>query len=503
MRFFALFCSMFTWMLVINLANAAPPPRVVVGIKPVHSLTAALMAGVGEPLLLVTGKEIAFNHVLSPAQKSAISNSDLLIWTGKELEPSLATHLEHSGSSVPNLKILGNDALKMLPARYNQKQNDPFFWLDVRNAELLVDLIAERLLAIDPGRSGQYEINRRTLNKKIAHLERELEYAYRDVSWLSGYLYHDTQYYFEQSYGFRVDGIIAPTPYGKADIAKLLAIIGDISTRGKACLFYEAGLNSDHLSLLQNRSDIKTVELDSLGINLEPGKDLYEQLIKNNFSSVRNCLLAQGKKKGTLINKTITATTASSISADTSTAPPSSNQREDISESTLGIPAPTGIGGRFLLMDQYGRAVLSEQFSGKFMLVFFGYINCPDVCPNTLYVVSEALDQLAEKANMVAPIFITVDPERDTAPLLRDYLRAFRNGIYGLTGAPELVRRAADRFKVRYEKVQDTNAAPGDYYAVNHTASLFLLGQDGQFITKFAYGISAEKLTARLLEIIP
>lgn len=151
-----------------------------------------------------------------------------------------------------------------------------------------------------------------------------------------------------------------------------------------------------------------------------------------------------------------------------------------------GVEESAGIVPRYLLTDSLGRAVTNEDFKGRFQLIAFGYTFCPDVCPTTLVEMADILKKLGDRADRLQPIFITVDPERDTGAVLKTYTDFFDPRIVGLTGSPALVKRAADNFKVRYAKVREPGAPP-DRYSVDHSAGMVLLGPDGTFIKKFAY----------------
>jgi len=158
-----------------------------------------------------------------------------------------------------------------------------------------------------------------------------------------------------------------------------------------------------------------------------------------------------------------------------------------------------GINPRYLLQDPRGRSVTNEDFRGRFQLISFGYTYCPDVCPTTLVEMAAILKQLGEQADRLQPIFITVDPERDTGKVLQTYTEFFDPRILGLTGSPALVRRAADNFKIRYAKVRE----PGnDNYAVDHSAGMILLGPDGAFIKKFAFATPVDDIVRELGEIL-
>ena len=158
-----------------------------------------------------------------------------------------------------------------------------------------------------------------------------------------------------------------------------------------------------------------------------------------------------------------------------------------------------GINPRYLLQDPNGRSVTSEDFRGRFQLISFGYTYCPDVCPTALVEMAAILKQLGDQADRLQPVFITVDPERDTGKVLQTYTEFFDPRILGLTGPPALVRRAADNFRIRYAKVREPGS---ENYAVDHSAGMILLGPDGAFIKKFAFATPVDEITAQLVEIM-
>lgn len=152
---------------------------------------------------------------------------------------------------------------------------------------------------------------------------------------------------------------------------------------------------------------------------------------------------------------------------------------------------------RYLLQGPGGRAVTPDDFRGRFQLVTFGFTSCPDVCPTTLMEMQQVLRALGPRAARLQPIFVTVDPQRDSAVVLKAYTEAFDPRILGLGGPEALVRRAADAFKVRYEKVREPGAAP-DIYTMDHSAGLYLLGPDGHLLQRFVYGAPVAEIVARL-----
>ncbi|MFD0988050.1 SCO family protein [Methyloligella solikamskensis] len=154
------------------------------------------------------------------------------------------------------------------------------------------------------------------------------------------------------------------------------------------------------------------------------------------------------------------------------------------------------IGGPFTLTNQDGERVTEEDFRGKHMLVFFGFTHCPDICPAELQVIAEALDQLGDEADEVTPIFVSVDPERDTPAALKSYLSNFGDRFVGLTGSEEEIAKVAKEYRVAF-KVHKEN--PDDEnYNVDHSAIVYLMGPDGTYIDHFSYGTGADEMAKSL-----
>ncbi len=145
-----------------------------------------------------------------------------------------------------------------------------------------------------------------------------------------------------------------------------------------------------------------------------------------------------------------------------------------------GGPLPSGIGGPFALVDQNGRRVTDADFRGEPTLVFFGYTHCPDVCPTTLSDLSSMLSALGSDKK-AAVVFITIDPERDTPAVLKDYLSSFDPRIVGLTGDRAAVDAAVRAYRVYAKRVP---AAGGDY-TMDHTAIVYLMDKQGRFVESF------------------
>jgi len=150
----------------------------------------------------------------------------------------------------------------------------------------------------------------------------------------------------------------------------------------------------------------------------------------------------------------------------------------------------------FELTDHLGMLRQDEDFAGKWLLVFFGFTNCPDVCPTTLSEVATVMDGLGEDATNVQPLFISVDPEQDTPTVLADFVPLFDAGIIGLTGTPEQIEKTAATFFVYYEKLNEAAAQKG--YTMSHTSQLFLFDPEAEFVKVFSFGTPAEEILADL-----
>jgi protein SCO1/2 len=152
------------------------------------------------------------------------------------------------------------------------------------------------------------------------------------------------------------------------------------------------------------------------------------------------------------------------------------------------------VGGPFKLIDQNGKAVSDQDLKGRPFLVFFGFTHCPDVCPTTLFDVSEMLRALGPDADRTRALFITVDPERDTPAVMKDYLSSFDPHLSGLTGDPAAIATVAKAYRVYYKKVP----LDGGEYTMDHTAIVYLMDKEGRFVSPFSLKRGTEAAAADL-----
>ncbi|MCR0984713.1 SCO family protein [Roseomonas populi] len=161
----------------------------------------------------------------------------------------------------------------------------------------------------------------------------------------------------------------------------------------------------------------------------------------------------------------------------------------------VAMPGGVSVGGAFTLVDGDGKTVTEADLRGKLALVFFGYTFCPDVCPTELQAVAQTMDLLGPQADQVRPVFITVDPERDTPAKIKDYVSLFHPAIIGLTGTKEQVTAAARAWRVYYAKVTPPGSSD---YLMDHSAFTYLMGRDGSLKSLFRPGVSPEEMAAAI-----
>jgi protein SCO1/2 len=174
----------------------------------------------------------------------------------------------------------------------------------------------------------------------------------------------------------------------------------------------------------------------------------------------------------------------------------------------LRHPAPittvTGtaqVGGPFSLMDQHGNRVTDKDLRGKYWLVYFGFTYCPDICPTTLQEMSEAIERLGPTGEKVVPVFVTVDPERDTVPQMASYAAHFHPRLLALTGTPEEIAAVSKTFRVYAAKVspEGRSVSPGSRdYLMDHSSILYLMGPDGKFVSFFSHDADAAAIAEGL-----
>jgi protein SCO1/2 len=169
----------------------------------------------------------------------------------------------------------------------------------------------------------------------------------------------------------------------------------------------------------------------------------------------------------------------------------------------LGTPwmaiAQTALERPFTLVDTNGRMISDKDLRGRWLLVFFGYMSCPDICPTTLSLMAAVLEQLGPLATRVQPMFITVDPTRDTPEALHAYLAPFDQGIIGLTGNDEQIARTAAIFGARYFKVSEGDPQE---YTIAHSTLIYVIGPEGGIVTQFSNATDPDGMAKTLATLM-
>jgi protein SCO1/2 len=157
--------------------------------------------------------------------------------------------------------------------------------------------------------------------------------------------------------------------------------------------------------------------------------------------------------------------------------------------------ASPAVGGPFTLTDQRGATRSDQDFRGKVMLIYFGYTYCPDACPTTLHAISQTLDMIGNQANKVQPIFISVDPARDTPDQLKSYAANFHPSILYLTGAPDTLKQVESEYRIYVAKVPQSGS---DDYLIDHSSVIYVMGTNGRYLASMPAGLPPKVMAATL-----
>jgi zinc transport system substrate-binding protein len=281
--------------------------KVVVSIKPLHSLVSRVMAGTGQPSLLVDGANSPHTFSLKPSAAAALQNADAIFWIGHELEAFLEKPLKALGEKSRHLAVMEATGVQTLNNRENNifehadhdkdhghehehGERDGHIWLDPKNAKAIVSAVASELASIDPANAALYAANASAAVLDISTLETELEATIAPARGKDFMVFHDAYHYFEDRFGLASLGTITLNPEttpGAATIAKLQQRLQQANV---GCVFSEPQFDSKLVSLVMEGSSAKTAVLDPLGADLAPGPGLYAAMMKNLGQSFATCL---------------------------------------------------------------------------------------------------------------------------------------------------------------------------------------------------------------------
>lgn len=305
-------------------ASADEAPSVVVSIKPLHSLTAQVMAGVGEPELLVEGRQSPHGFSLRPSQRQAVADADLVVWIGPAIEGFLEKPLE---DGTPNLEAMEAPGIALLPYREDHDHgelghdgheheehehahdehghdehghdenghhhvgtDDPHIWLDPRNGAALLTAIAARLSEIDPAHADIYRANAEAGQARLAALEADLTVELVPVRSKPYAAFHDAYRYFEERFGLSYGGSITVSPETPPGAKRLSELREDITKDGIACVFSEPQFPPDLVATVIDGTQAKTSTLDPIGWDIPAGPDQYAATLTALADAMADCL---------------------------------------------------------------------------------------------------------------------------------------------------------------------------------------------------------------------
>ncbi|OYQ36499.1 zinc ABC transporter substrate-binding protein [Niveispirillum lacus] len=294
--------------LVLPALAAAPPPDVVVSVKPLHSLASGVMLGVGEPYLLVRGAASPHAFSLRPSDAKALSEAELVVWAGPGVENFLRKPLSTLGRDAQVLTLVREPSVRVLPVRKGgaweahdhdhahegrpdaELDTDGHVWLDPLNAKAITDLIAARLSALDPTRTALYQANADRQKQAIDRLDAEMRDALAPVKDRPFIVFHDAYHYLEDHYGLNAAGAITVSPDQPPGAARLKALRARINQAGAVCIFAEPQFEPALVRTLAQGTKARTGILDPEGANIPDGPDLYGELMRFNLRSLVDCL---------------------------------------------------------------------------------------------------------------------------------------------------------------------------------------------------------------------
>lgn len=293
---------------------ASAEVAVAASIKPIHSLVAAVMEGVGTPDLIVDGSASPHAYTLKPSQAAELENAEVVFWMGPALESFLERPLATIAAGARVIELMEADGLTLLSFREGgafadhdsgegsehadedpdmhdaEGTFDPHVWLDPHNALVLVEQIEAVLSDADPANAAQYRANLKTLEAKLDALTRELDQMLEPAHKAEFIVFHDAYRYFEERFDIHASGSVTVSPDIAPGAARIVDIQNRIREAGPVCVFSEPQFEPKLVAALIEDTGAKSGVLDPLGTGLTDGPDLYFQLIRNMASALVGCL---------------------------------------------------------------------------------------------------------------------------------------------------------------------------------------------------------------------
>ena len=291
-------------------STAMAAPNVVASIKPVHSLVSAVMAGVGQPTLIVKGAASPHTYALKPSDAGALESADIVFWTGHGMELFLGDALETLAGKATVVELADAPGITLLPVReggafeahadgddaehdhddHAHGEGDMHFWLDPENAKLMVTQIATTLSEADPENATTYQANAEAELGKLDMLEAELAQMLEPVADKPFVVFHDAYQYFEARFGLTLAGSVTVTPDVMPGAARIDELKAKVSSLGATCIFAEPNFEPTIITAISEGTAAKAGVLDPEGGALAEGPELYPELLRGLAKSLVDCL---------------------------------------------------------------------------------------------------------------------------------------------------------------------------------------------------------------------
>lgn len=301
-------------LLIMILSNAMAAPKVVVTIKPIHSLVCAIMKGIGTPVLLMNNVDSPHLHILRPNEMAELHNADLVIWVGENYETEMRNAILSLDTKKTILTLMDIDGLNRLQNRvgklwggeadlHEHKAGDEHafewdghIWLAPNNARAILFSVTKILSYMDPLNANFYEENCRKALTRLDNLAQELLKDTRDVKGKMYLLYHDSTQYFDHYFGTQAVGAIVPEPGRSPSAYHVDNLIIALKTTQIMCIFMEPQFDLKIVKMLSYESNVPYAQLDYLGVNLQPGEDAYYEMMRRFTNAVIEGVKGKGAK---------------------------------------------------------------------------------------------------------------------------------------------------------------------------------------------------------------
>ena len=299
------------WTLATVHSSPARATEVVASIKPVHALVAGVMGEAGEPRLMITGTASPHTYQMRPSDAAMLSSADLIVWIGEGMETFLGRPIAVLGSGAEVVTLHESAGLELLRAReggiwrdekrelhvdthdghgHAHGEFDMHIWLDPGNARRIVDVVANALVRIDPGRGDIWRANAETMRVRIDLLESSLRERLAPVRERAFLVFHDGYGYFEHAFGLNGKGAVAVDPARRPGAGRIAELRGALAEHDIRCVFSEPQFEPSLVRTVIGGTGVRTAVLDPLGVDVEPGPDAWFEIMRGLGDAVAECL---------------------------------------------------------------------------------------------------------------------------------------------------------------------------------------------------------------------